>query len=235
VAVSNNADELTDLASSGNGRWSSADGGPARRSTVTALQRMRTPFAMIGRTADAGWNPLCRYRLRRHGRCALDHLESLGHRHIALIEERHANSRFLGYGPQVRTDAAFERLGNERGLTSVTVGCDQTATAGAMVTEQLLAEHPASRPSWSATSRQRWASCWEFTEPAGPYPPTYRALLRHRKRSPHVEPALTIMRSPGDELAVSACRSLSNYSSTEPRLRHNSSLPWRSVNPRTAR
>jgi DNA-binding LacI/PurR family transcriptional regulator len=200
--VSNDADELTDLVSAG-----LVDGVLLMEvllddPRVTALQKSRTPFAMIGRTADPDGLLYADIDFDATVSGALDHLESLGHQHIALVEESHTDQSFLRYGPQVRTDAAFARQVEERGLTSVTVGCDQTATAGAAATRQLLADHP---DTTAILIRNEQATLGVIlgVRQAGlrvPEDVSVLSLATTADISTMSEPALTIMRSPGEEL-----------------------------------
>ncbi|WP_432888244.1 LacI family DNA-binding transcriptional regulator [Kribbella sp. CA-245084] len=200
--VSNDASELTDLVSVG-----VVDGVLLMEvllddPRVAALQKSKTPFVMIGRTAEPDGLPYVDIDFDATVAGALDHLESLGHRHIALVEESHANKDFLAYGPQVRTDAAFARLVEARGLSSVTVGCGQTAAAGAAVTRQLLADHP-DITAVMVRNEQATLGVMLGVRQAGlrvPEDVSVLSLTTTTEISTMSEPALTIMRSPGDEL-----------------------------------
>jgi DNA-binding LacI/PurR family transcriptional regulator len=58
---------------------------------------------------------------------ALDHLQGLGHREIALVTARQALPE---YGPKVRSEAAYRRLCSERGLRKFLFECEATVAAG---------------------------------------------------------------------------------------------------------
>jgi DNA-binding LacI/PurR family transcriptional regulator len=196
--VSNDAGELTDLVSAG-----MVDGVLLMEvlledPRVVALQKSRTPFAMIGRTADPTGLLSVDIDFDATVAGALDHLESLGHRRIALVDESGASL----YGPQVRTRAAFARLVEERGLSSVTASCGQTAAAGAAATRQLLAEHP-DLTAILVRNEQATLGVMLGVRQAGLQIPTdisVLSLATSEEISTMSEPAVTIMRSPGHEL-----------------------------------
>ncbi|MEV0804277.1 substrate-binding domain-containing protein [Kribbella sp. NPDC050281] len=169
---------------------------------VAALRQAGTPFAMIGRTADPSGDLYADIDFDATVSAALDRLESLGHRHLALIGEQGGAGALPGYGPQVRTDAAFGRLVAERGLRSVTVGCEQTASAGADITQRLLAEHP-EVTAILVRNEQATLGVMLGVRQAGlrvPEDVSVIALGTTGEISTMSSPALTMMQSPGEEL-----------------------------------
>jgi len=211
--VSNTADELTDLVSAG-----LVDGVLLMEvllddPRVAALQASGTAFALIGRTADPTGLLHTDIDFDATVAGALDHLEGLGHRHLGLIEEQHADSSFLGYGPQVRTAAALDRQLKERGLTSLTVGCDQTAAAGAEATQQLLTDHP-EITAIMVRNEQAILGVMLGVQRAGlrvPADVSVLALTTSAEIATMSEPALTIMRSPGEQLGRLGVKILVDY------------------------
>jgi DNA-binding LacI/PurR family transcriptional regulator len=169
---------------------------------VTALRAAGTPFAMIGRTSDPSGELYVDIDFDATVSGALDHLESLGHRHVALIGEEGGSGDLPGYGPQVRTDEAFARFVAERGLRSITVGCEQTASAGADITQALLAEHP-DVTAILVRNEQATLGVMVGVRQAGlrvPEDVSVIALGTTGEISTMSSPALTMMQSPGEEL-----------------------------------
>ena len=116
LPISNDAVGLTDLLSAG-----LVDGVLLMEvllddPRVTTLRQAGTPFAMIGRTADPSGDLYADIDFDATVSAALDRLESLGHRYLALIGERGGTGALPGYGPQVRTDEAFARFVAERAI-----------------------------------------------------------------------------------------------------------------------
>ncbi|TWD82845.1 LacI family transcriptional regulator [Kribbella amoyensis] len=102
---------------------------------IGVLRTAGTPFALIGRTADPAGLVHVDIDFDRSVAIALDHLQKLGHRDIALVTAR---SPLPDYGPKVRTRAAYERLCAERGLTPQLYDCDPTAPAGRALVPELV-------------------------------------------------------------------------------------------------
>jgi DNA-binding LacI/PurR family transcriptional regulator len=94
---------------------------------VEALLGAGTPFALIGRTADPSGLIYVDIDFDRSMAGALDHLQELGHREIALIS---ATQPLREYGPKVRSEAAYLRLCAERGLRPSLLECEPTVPAG---------------------------------------------------------------------------------------------------------
>ncbi|GAA1598751.1 LacI family DNA-binding transcriptional regulator [Kribbella sancticallisti] len=94
---------------------------------VETLAGSGTPFALIGRTADPAGLIHVDIDFDQSMADALDHLQELGHREIALITARQPLPE---YGPKVRSEAAYHRLCSERGLRPVLIDCEPTVPAG---------------------------------------------------------------------------------------------------------
>jgi DNA-binding LacI/PurR family transcriptional regulator len=204
---------------------------------VTTLRQAGTPFAMIGRTADPSGDLYVDIDFEATVSIALDRLASLGHRHLALIGERGGTGDLPGYGPQARTDEAFARMAAERGFTSITVGCEQTASAGADVTQRLLGEHP-EVTAILVRNEQATLGVMVGVRQAGLVVPddvSVIALGTTGEISTMSSPALTMMQSPGDELGRLGVEILVKYlesgTRTPPQLVPCTFLPGASVAP----
>ncbi|ADB31431.1 transcriptional regulator, LacI family [Kribbella flavida DSM 17836] len=92
---------------------------------VDALAASGTPYALIGRTRDPAGLVHVDIDFDRSVADALDHLQDLGHREIAFVTAERP-----GYGPKVRSEAAYRRLCAERGLEPLLLECAPTAPAG---------------------------------------------------------------------------------------------------------
>ena len=119
---------------------------------VEVLRSTRTPFALIGRSADLTGLVYVDIDFERTMEQAVDHLVGLGHRRLVLVSGSQAEASFRSYGPYVRAAAAYRRLAAERGFEAVILECEQTTEAGRAAAEQILAEH-ASTLGWKPV---RW-------------------------------------------------------------------------------
>jgi DNA-binding LacI/PurR family transcriptional regulator len=109
---------------------------------VELLQQAGTPFALIGRTADPSGLPHVDIDFDATIAGALDHLTGLGHRRVVLVSGSQEQASFRSYGPYVRSEAAFARLGAERGLETEVLVCRSSPEAGRRLADELLAEVP---------------------------------------------------------------------------------------------
>jgi DNA-binding LacI/PurR family transcriptional regulator len=169
---------------------------------VEVLRATRTPFALIGRSADLTGLVYVDIDFERTMEQAVDHLVGLGHRHLVMVAGSQADASFRTYGPYVRAAAAYRRLAAEREFEPVIVECEQTTKAGRAAAEAILT-------SWPETTAILVLN--EFAAPG-----LVSGLLRHGVRIPadvsvlsvltstemstSIDPALTSMSSPGAEL-----------------------------------
>lgn len=109
---------------------------------VQALASSRTPFTMIGRTAEPAGLAYVDIDFDTTIEHALDHLQSLGHRDVVFITERPPTEHFRGYGPKVRAEGAYRRCSAERGLEPVIMECGRNPAAGREVAQEVLGERP---------------------------------------------------------------------------------------------
>lgn len=109
---------------------------------VGQLQESKTPFALIGRTADPSALDFVDIDFENTVAAAIEHLEGLGHTTIGLLDGGVGSGALRGYGPVVRTRAAFEKTMAERGLTAYLATCDENAAAGRAAAPGLIADAP---------------------------------------------------------------------------------------------
>jgi DNA-binding LacI/PurR family transcriptional regulator len=200
--VSNDAGELTELVGQG-----LVDGVllmevQLEDARVEVLRTARTPFALIGRTADLTGLAYVDIDFERTIEEAVDHLLDLGHRRLVLVSGSQADESFRSYGPYVRAAAAYRRVAAERAFEAVMIECEQSTEAGRAAAAQILA----TRPGTTAVLVLN-----EYAAPG-----VVNGLLRHGVRVPAdvsvlsvltstemstlVDPTLTVMSSPGVEL-----------------------------------
>lgn len=140
--VSNDTDELSELLSS-----EAADALLLMEvlfddPRIPVLHQAGIPFTLIGRTADPTGLDCVDIDFEHSMTTAVDHLQNLGHRDIALIQEGPLRKGLRGYGPTRRTRAAFRRLTKERGLAATVAECGRTASHGRRAAARLTANHP---------------------------------------------------------------------------------------------
>lgn len=200
--VSNDAGELTELLGQG-----LVDGVllmevQLEDARIEVLRATRTPFALIGRSADLTGLVYVDIDFERTMEQAVDHLLGLGHRHLVLASGSQADASFRSYGPYVRAAGAYRRIAADRGFEAVILECDQETDAGRALADQILS----TRPETTAILVLN-----EFAAPG-----VVSGLLRHGLRIPAdlsvlsiltstemsrlVDPFLTVMSSPGVEL-----------------------------------
>jgi DNA-binding LacI/PurR family transcriptional regulator len=108
---------------------------------VLRLAESDVPFAMIGRTEDPSGLLYVDMDSETTMRMSLDYLWGLGHRKVALIVEQ-LDVVMEGYGPTVRTEAAYRSLVKEHGCEPVVVTCEKTASGGRGAASELLERAP---------------------------------------------------------------------------------------------
>jgi DNA-binding LacI/PurR family transcriptional regulator len=235
--VSNDAEELTELVGQG-----LVDGVllmevQLEDARVEVLRATRTPFALIGRSADLTGLVYVDIDFERTMEQAVGHLVDLGHQRLVLVSGSQEPVSFHHYGPYVRAAAAYRRLAAERGFEAVVVECEQSTAAGRAVADQILR----TRPETTAVLVLN-----EFAAPG-----LVSGLLRQGVRIPEdlsvlsvltsieastsVDPALTAMSSPGaelGELGVQALlRVLEGASPPPPSLLPGTLVPGASTGP----
>ena len=235
--VSNDAGELTELVGQG-----LVDGVllmevQLQDARVEVLRGTRTPFALIGRTADLDGLVYVDIDFERTMEEAVGHLLDLGHRHLVLVSGSQAEASFRSYGPYVRAAAAYRRIADERGFDAMILECEQNTEAGRAVAEQILS-------AYGRTTAVLVLN--EFAAPGLvngllrqgvriPADLSVLSVLTSTEMSTLVEPALTVVSSPGvelGELGVQALlRVLEGEPAPTPRLLPGTLVPGGSTGP----
>jgi DNA-binding LacI/PurR family transcriptional regulator len=109
---------------------------------VQRLQTLDVPFGLIGRTNDPAELTYVDMDFDQTVEDAVDYLMGLGHRRFALVIGELENNTLTGYGPIVRTEAAFRRRMAAEGLEQVVVSSAQGPAPGKAAAVTLMAEHP---------------------------------------------------------------------------------------------
>ena len=107
---------------------------------VEQLYDLKFPFSMIGRRAD-DLDTYVDTDFEQTLRDSVNHLAGLGHTKIAFINQSRARFE-AGYGPVVRSQAAFEKFIYAAGLQGVTQFCDWTSAGGYDALNAVLQTHP---------------------------------------------------------------------------------------------
>ena len=108
---------------------------------IDMLRQIEFPFSMIGRCTgmdDLGYVDI---DFSQTVRDAVEHLAGLGHTEIAFLNQSRAAFE-AGYGPAVRTHAAFEQIMAERDHECISRFCRTELRAGYDAFNALLDEHP---------------------------------------------------------------------------------------------
>jgi DNA-binding LacI/PurR family transcriptional regulator len=109
---------------------------------VAALRGLDTPFTLIGRTRDLTGLDFVDVDIAASMRMAMDHLAELGHRHIAFVNGSRDEEGVAGFGPYVRSEAAYRELAGERGIDPVVLYCRSDVASGREAARELLATAP---------------------------------------------------------------------------------------------
>jgi DNA-binding LacI/PurR family transcriptional regulator len=107
---------------------------------VNLLREMKFPFSMIGRCDDDS-RGCVDIDFNQTMEEAIKYLSSLGHTHIAYLNQSQASYE-AGYGPVVRTKVAFEKYIHSYGLKGVMRFCRPAPQAGYEASNALLKEYP---------------------------------------------------------------------------------------------
>ncbi|MFC4224155.1 LacI family DNA-binding transcriptional regulator [Lysinibacter cavernae] len=140
--LSNDAEELTELTTNG-----LIDGVLLMEvqlddPRVERLAKTTVPFALIGRTREPGDLTYVDVNFEDAVERGIEHLVSLGHRNICLVDGNTPTHRLVGYGPIVRTETTYTAAMRARGLTPRMFSCDETPAGGREVAGHILDEAP---------------------------------------------------------------------------------------------
>jgi DNA-binding LacI/PurR family transcriptional regulator len=108
---------------------------------VPVLQRLGTPFGLVGRTAAPDGLAFVDMDFAGMVAAGLDHLLGLGHQRVALFLGE-LGPALAGYGPVARTEAAYLDEARRRGLDPVVVRSAQDPRSGHVAAARLVADHP---------------------------------------------------------------------------------------------
>lgn len=177
---------------------------------VAVLEASRTPFALIGRTADP--TPYVHVDIDFDAtiRDAVEHLHELGHRRLVLVSGDRTDPSMIDYGPYVRTEAAFRDTAEAYGFEPTILRCGTTAAAGRELAGRLQHDHP---DLTAVLIMKEYASLGLVSELRRtgrdiPGDLSVVSLVASRELPTLSDPTLTIMRSPGPELGRLGVESL---------------------------
>jgi DNA-binding LacI/PurR family transcriptional regulator len=108
---------------------------------VGLLREAGMPFALIGQPTDDTGLFYVDIDFDATVRKAVEHLTSLGHTEIALLN-RTETELLTKYGPTVRVNEAFRSVMTEQGLKPRAFSCADTPEVGALVFGDLVSEVP---------------------------------------------------------------------------------------------
>jgi DNA-binding LacI/PurR family transcriptional regulator len=179
-------------------------------SRVDRLLSSRTPFLLIGRNRDPSALDYVDIDFENTVKDSLAYLRGLGHTHIALVTGNTGNSEISGYGPVVRTTAAFAAGMAAAGVAPVMVSCDETPRAGRESAAHLLDASPQTTAVIVMNEHAAFGLVSGFTH-RGIRVPEDMSILSISS-SPDMaamsDPELTLMASPGIALGRMAVEAL---------------------------
>jgi DNA-binding LacI/PurR family transcriptional regulator len=108
---------------------------------VQILYECGKPFCMIGRCETAPSVSYIDFDFDEAVNSAVEHLYSLGHRHIAFFNQS-KEIYALRYGPAIRAQSAFENNMRKRSLTPLTVFCPPMPAEAHRIFSELLQSQP---------------------------------------------------------------------------------------------
>jgi DNA-binding LacI/PurR family transcriptional regulator len=108
---------------------------------VDLLRARNVPFALIGHRADNAGISFVDLDFAAAIDLAMDHLADLGHRRVAFVNAP-APLLAAGYGPAVRSAAAFASAAARLGLRGDAFPCDPSPEAGARLMDGIAALDP---------------------------------------------------------------------------------------------
>jgi DNA-binding LacI/PurR family transcriptional regulator len=109
---------------------------------VAALRELDIPFALIGRTRDVTGLHYVDIDFDASVQLAIDHLATLGHDRIVLVNGSQEGESFASYGPYVRSESAYRELCAQRRMEPVVLRCRQTVRSGREAAMELVATAP---------------------------------------------------------------------------------------------
>lgn len=190
---------------------------------VQVLEQANTPFALIGRTADADRYDYVDIDFETTVRDAVSHLTARGHRRLTLVIGSRGETGHRTYGPMVRTREAFERRVDDLGLDGFSIEVAEAEEATILAT-RVLAGHPNATGILVLNDHTALRlvaglrrSGWQVPEDI-----SVIGLSAASQSGAICDPPLTLMRAPGAELgrlgADSLIRTLEGEQALPPAL-----------------
>lgn len=177
---------------------------------VRPLQASKTPYALIGRTADPSGSLHVDIDFEQTVTDAVQHLYDLGHRRIVLVTGTQVSESYYNYGPYVRTERAFVEVTARLGLEPVIVASGHDAGAGRELAQRLRTEQP---DATAVLLLNEFAAIGlliglHHQQARVPDDLSIVSMVTSDEMASLAEPTLTIMRSPGTELGELAVEHL---------------------------
>lgn len=169
---------------------------------VRALSEGRTPFALIGRTADPAGLAYVDVDFDATVSTAVETLAALGHRHFCLVTGGSSAGSFEEHGPAERSRASFLSVMEQSGLSGSVRYCPEDSVEGRRVGRTFRDEHPEVTALLLLNEHAAPGIVIGLRE-AGvrvPVDLSIISLASSAHMAGMVDPALTFMRSPADEL-----------------------------------
>ena len=178
---------------------------------VHLLRELQFPFSMIGRCDDDrdGYVDIA---FKQTVDQALAYLSELGHTHIAYLSQSQASYE-AGYGPVLRTKAAFEEAVDSSGLKGVIRFCHPSPQAGYEVFKALLEEHPDITAAITMNDRANPGAMRALAEHGWTIPDDFSlvSIVSSVRMAEMMVPRLTTMDPPSAELGRLATELLINH------------------------
>jgi len=178
---------------------------------VHLLRELKFPFSMIGRCDDDrdGYVDIA---FKQTVDEALTYLAGLGHTNIAYVNQSQASYE-AGYGPVIRTKAAFEETVHLSGLKGVTRFCHPSPQTGYEVFKALLEDHPDITAAITMNDRANPGIMRAITERGWNIPDDFSlvSIVSSVRMAEMMVPRLTTMDPPSAELGRLAAEMLIHH------------------------
>ena len=169
---------------------------------VAALLELDIPFALIGRTRDVTGLHYVDIDFDASVQMAMDHLATLGHHQIVLVNGSQEGESFASYGPYVRSEIAYRELCAQREIEPVVLVCRQTVRSGREAAMELVATAPVTTAVIIADEVAAAGLVAELTRIGREVPSdiSVMSILSSLDMAAICNPPLTTVTAPGTEL-----------------------------------
>jgi DNA-binding LacI/PurR family transcriptional regulator len=169
---------------------------------VAALRELDIPFALIGRTRDVTGLHYVDIDFDASVQMAMDHLATLGHHQIVLVNGSQEGESFARYGPYVRSEIAYRELCAQREIEPVVLVCRQTVRSGRETAMELVATAPDTTAVIIADEVAAAGLVAELTRTGREVPSdiSVMSILSSLDMAAICNPPLTTVTAPGTEL-----------------------------------